>query len=32
MPVNEDAQRRMNKDVRENSALYAALADADDDE
>jgi hypothetical protein len=32
MPVNWDAQRRMEKDVREHADLYAALAgNADDD-
>lgn len=29
MGVNWEAQRRMEQDVRENSELYAALADCD---
>jgi hypothetical protein len=31
MPVNWEAQRRMNEDVTENADLYAALAGTVDD-
>jgi hypothetical protein len=32
MPVNWEAQRRMDKDVKEHAELYAALAGSDDDD
>jgi len=32
MPVNWEAQRRMDQDVEENAEFYAALADGSDAE